>query len=208
MLADFSLTSIIFDPGMSHTTSVSVAMKGTIPWMSPELLDPERFGLKYSKSTKPTDVYALGMVILEVCPILSWSQNIDKHSCQVLTRALPYTGSRPETISHTVLSGRRPPRPGNASSIGLSDNVWMITRQCWLQIAEHRPEVPVVTKFLNDASRQWEPRSVTKHEGFSRSNGTSTFVSKHDQEQTIIRTGCVSSSHSKCCRVFDDVFEQ
>jgi serine/threonine protein kinase len=71
MLADFGLTSIIFDPDMAEMTTVSVAMKGTIPWMSPELLDPEKFGLKHSKSTKATDVYALGMVILEVCPILT-----------------------------------------------------------------------------------------------------------------------------------------
>jgi serine/threonine protein kinase len=72
MLADFGLTSIIFDPDMTQITTVSVAMKGTVPWMSPELLDPEEFGLNSSKSTKATDVYAFGMVILEVRPILLW----------------------------------------------------------------------------------------------------------------------------------------
>ena len=34
--------------------------------MSPELLDPERFGLQDGRPTKRSDCYALGMVILEV----------------------------------------------------------------------------------------------------------------------------------------------
>ena len=34
--------------------------------MSPELLDPERFGSKSDRHTKESDCYALGMVILEV----------------------------------------------------------------------------------------------------------------------------------------------
>jgi hypothetical protein len=34
--------------------------------MSPELLNPEKFGLKESRPTKEADCYALGMVIYEV----------------------------------------------------------------------------------------------------------------------------------------------
>ena len=42
---------------------------GTRRWMSPELLDPERFGIPESEDNRPTrqsDCYALGMVIYEV----------------------------------------------------------------------------------------------------------------------------------------------
>ena len=42
---------------------------GTRRWMSPELLDPERFGMPESENNRPTkqsDCYALGMVIYEV----------------------------------------------------------------------------------------------------------------------------------------------
>ena len=38
--------------------------------MSPELIDPKRFGIPPSEGDKPTrqsDCYALGMVIYEVC---------------------------------------------------------------------------------------------------------------------------------------------
>jgi len=48
---------------MSHTGG------GTRRWMSPELLDPERFGIPESEGNRPTrqsDCYALGMVIYEV----------------------------------------------------------------------------------------------------------------------------------------------
>ena len=39
---------------------------GTERWMSPELLDPEAFGLNDNRPTKQSDYYALGMVVYEV----------------------------------------------------------------------------------------------------------------------------------------------
>jgi len=42
---------------------------GTARWMSPELFDPERFGIQGSegyRQTRESDCYALGMVIYEV----------------------------------------------------------------------------------------------------------------------------------------------
>ena len=46
-----------------------VSFTGGGGWMSPELLDPERFGMPESEVNRPTrqsDCYALGMVIYEV----------------------------------------------------------------------------------------------------------------------------------------------
>ena len=40
--------------------------EGSIRWMSPELLDPERFEITDCRPTKQSDCYALGMVIYEV----------------------------------------------------------------------------------------------------------------------------------------------
>ena len=48
---------------------MSFTAGGTYRWMSPELLDPERFGMPGSGDNRPTrqsDCYALGMVIYEV----------------------------------------------------------------------------------------------------------------------------------------------
>jgi serine/threonine protein kinase len=59
-----SRTSLI-----SNDTLVSFTAGGTHRWMSPELLDPELFGIPKSEGDRPTrqsDCYALGMVIYEV----------------------------------------------------------------------------------------------------------------------------------------------
>ena len=54
---------------ISNDTLMSFTGGGTHRWMSPELLDPERFGMAESEGNRPTrqsDCYALGMVIYEV----------------------------------------------------------------------------------------------------------------------------------------------
>jgi len=40
---------------------------GTTRWMSPELLDPDRFRISDSRPTKQSDCYAFGTVVYEVC---------------------------------------------------------------------------------------------------------------------------------------------
>jgi len=62
--AGISQTSLI-----SNDTLMSFTGGGTRRWMSPELLDPERFGMPELEGNRPTrqsDCYALGMVIYEV----------------------------------------------------------------------------------------------------------------------------------------------
>ena len=56
-----SLVSVI-----SNDTVMSFTHGGTIRWTSPELLDPERFGLEGDRPTRESDCYAFGMVIYEV----------------------------------------------------------------------------------------------------------------------------------------------
>lgn len=172
MLADFGLTTIILNPDVSHATTTSDGMKGTVPWMAPELLYPEKFGSTYSKLTKASDVYALGMVILEVGDVLHRGFWFTKRP-QVLTGAPPWTGLRPEAILYKVVNGDRPERPPNSHNIGLRDNVWNLLRECWLQSAVHRPQVSVVVKFLNEASSHWIP---VMQEGLPASNGVYTRV--------------------------------
>jgi len=45
---------------------MSFTAGGTPRWMSPELLDPDRFGITDYRPTKQSDCYALGMVVYEV----------------------------------------------------------------------------------------------------------------------------------------------
>ena len=68
-MADFGLATII-DETTSMTTAADGKSKGTTRWMAPELLFPEEFGFtgKFAKQlpSKDTDIYAIGMTILEV----------------------------------------------------------------------------------------------------------------------------------------------
>ena len=65
---------------ISNDTLMSFTGGGTCRWMSPELLDPERFGIPESEDDRPTrqsDCYALGMVIYEVSICASESAAAD-----------------------------------------------------------------------------------------------------------------------------------
>lgn len=83
MLADFGLSKWVHDGGLLQETSpvsagssVSTGLQGAgaTPWMAPELLD-ESFGRP--RVTRETDVYAMGMLIIEVL----WSDIIFCHPC-------------------------------------------------------------------------------------------------------------------------------
>jgi serine/threonine protein kinase len=69
ILADFGLMNVISDFGATYADS-SALVGGTTRWMSPELLSPEHSDLLHIHPTIASDVYALGMVILEVIQTL------------------------------------------------------------------------------------------------------------------------------------------
>lgn len=67
-LADFGLAAIVETSSVQGYSSQQAG--GTIRWMAPEILDPKKYG--YAEGalrklpSKSTDIYALGMTILEV----------------------------------------------------------------------------------------------------------------------------------------------
>ena len=74
-LADFGLATIVDESTSGTATAVGIK-QGMIRWMAPELLYPDMFGFtgRFEKQlpSKDTDIYAIGMTILEVsarpCP--------------------------------------------------------------------------------------------------------------------------------------------
>jgi len=68
-LADFGLT-VVIDESTTGSTTHHRGMRGTVRWMAPEVMYPEKFGFdgEYRKRlpSRSTDIYALGMTILEV----------------------------------------------------------------------------------------------------------------------------------------------
>jgi serine/threonine protein kinase len=99
-LADFGLLTIVSDSTHPATTTSSEG-SGTLRWMSPELLDPERFGSKNSRPTKESDCYALGMVILEV-----------------LTGRAPFPRCSNPVVMRKIIEGELPDRPKGQRQCG------------------------------------------------------------------------------------------
>jgi len=75
LLADFGLAMIIDESTIGSTTG-GHELRGTTRWMAPEMLLPEEYGFSDGCKTRlpstSTDIYALGMTVLEVCASTKW----------------------------------------------------------------------------------------------------------------------------------------
>ena len=123
-LADFSLLTIASDQSIVLS---SCEEGGTIQWMSPELLDPERFGLKNSRPTKESDCYALGMVVYEV-----------------LSGQTPFAPHKSPAVTWKVLDGQRPEKPQGEEGELFTDAIWKVLELCWKQKPEERTSAKAV----------------------------------------------------------------
>lgn len=114
-LADFSLVRLIPEPSTFMSTCIG---GGTFGWMSPELINPQSFGLEEAMPTRESDYYALGMLIYEV---LGGKVPNMKHSHFVSLVK--------------IVDGERPKRPEGEEGKHFSDELWCIIGKCW----EHNP---------------------------------------------------------------------
>ena len=115
---------------------------GTIEWMSPELLDPERFGLMESRPTKESDCYSLGMVIYEI-----------------LSGQKPFAPSTAVVVTWKVLEGKRPERPQGKGGTLFTDDLWRILGLCWKHKPEERTNAKAVLQCLERTSLLPRPSS-------------------------------------------------
>ena len=138
-LADFGLLTIV----SGHTyfpTSRPTSTGGTIPWMSPELLHPEHFGLDHGRPTTESDCYALGMVIYEV-----------------LTGEVPFSHLKDYIVTRKVIDGERPRRPEGVQGSWFTNDLWKMLCLCWAARAQSRPSIEAVRNCLKQFSSIWKP---------------------------------------------------
>ena len=138
-LADFGLLTIVLE-STHHTSSSTPKSAGTTRWMSPELLDPDRFGQKDGRPTKHSDCYALGMVILEV-----------------LTSKPPFPNCNGMVVMRKVVEGERPERPEGGEKVWFTNDLWEMLERCWSPQPERRPTIDTVLQCLEQGSTAWQP---------------------------------------------------
>ena len=128
VLADFSIADFAPD----QPTFLSSHMEaGTMRWMSPELLDPQKYGLSKIRSTKESDCYALGMVVYEV-----------------LSGSPPFATENSFAVLRKVLDGERPKRPEGDAGKLFTDSIWDTVGRCWKDQPRERASARDVLRCL------------------------------------------------------------
>lgn len=131
--------------GMKTRSTRSDAMSVRNPWgLAPELLFED------APPDARSDVYAFGMVILEITALTAPFSEIN-----------PLNSAR--LIVH-VYGGGRPARPTSPESIarGLSDELWSLLERCWARSASERPSASELSSILHALSTSREEDSVQK----------------------------------------------
>ena len=128
LLADFSLVTFDLDQSWSRSLCID---DGAVQWMSPELLDPVKFGVETKQPTKESDCYALGMVIY-----------------QILTGSKPFGEGNRTDIVRRVLDDERPERPRGKSGKFFTDGIWDLLQHCWRTYPGDRPVAGDILQHL------------------------------------------------------------
>ncbi|KAF9789442.1 kinase-like domain-containing protein [Thelephora terrestris] len=147
---------------------------GWIPWMSPELLYPEKFGLTETRPTVKSDIYALGMVVYEV-----------------LSGQVPFAAYRDPEVVSKVLEGKRPERPREDAGKPFTDDIWEVLEHCWEQQPRDRPSVQCVLDVLDGGlSTSWPPSDMDE-EVETDTDDENTVVNKEKSEPSTESRSCV-----------------
>ena len=129
-LADFGLSTLTPSTLGGTTTNTT---GGTRPYMAPELLAPEKFGMKNRRPTQPADIYAFGMVIYEV-----------------LTGRDPFYDQKcgQYQFMANVLDGKRPTKPADVKTVEFGSGTWELAEECWREQLAERPATERVLEHL------------------------------------------------------------
>jgi hypothetical protein len=179
-LADFGLVTIISDyPNLSSSSSHTQG--GTARWMSPELIDPQRFGFEKCYRTKSSDCYALGMVVYET-----------------ISGRLPFHQHADMTVFVKILAGEHPAR-----GVGFAGSLWNILKQCWAPQPNQRPSIEDVSLCLERLRNLPDPPSPEVDEE-TESDGDG-WDSMNDSLRAFSRFVSLRRSRISLCSVVVDI---
>jgi hypothetical protein len=112
----------------------------------------EHAGPEITRPSEASDVYAFGMVVIEVIGSSLLSRFHFNSASQVFTSQLPFFAHRHDSqVIFQVMSGVRPKRPIQANSLGLSDPIWDLAQTCWHADRTRRPSASFALSRLRRA---------------------------------------------------------
>jgi len=81
------------------------------------------------KVAETCDIYSLAMVVVEA-----------------FTGEIPFPECVDAQVMLTISKGRRPPKPPGRERLGLLPAIWKLTKECWNQNPDRRPDVASVLR--------------------------------------------------------------
>ncbi|PCH37764.1 kinase-like protein [Wolfiporia cocos MD-104 SS10] len=136
-LSDFGLAAVIYDDSTVNVATTASFATGTIRWMAPEILDPERAGIDVALALPESDVYSYAMVVWEI-----------------FTGRSPFDKQRLDAaVMYQILSGVRPEYTPEAIVLGLSEDMWQLIELCWHPDRSQRPNMYEVVSKLRTILR-------------------------------------------------------
>jgi len=135
---DFGLAIVARD---SNSLESTVEDQGaTARYTAPEILKG------VANHSKESDVFAFGMVMVEVGANESIPRKGPYPLVQAFTGKVPFSGFRSATAVAAITAGDRPKRPTHPS---FTDHLWVLTRWCWVEGPQERPGMDQVLKQLS-----------------------------------------------------------
>ncbi|KAF8596176.1 WD40 repeat-like protein [Ceratobasidium sp. AG-I] len=131
-ISDFD-HAILSNPTLVFSATANVG-GGTMRWMAPELLlSSDDDGNPTANRTMQTDIYALGMTILEI-----------------ISGNVPYVEYKNESGIYRALDKKKPPNRPKELLLPeeRGEQMWSLLLQCWDHDPTARPEASVVLRLL------------------------------------------------------------
>ncbi|KAJ7145890.1 kinase-like domain-containing protein [Mycena epipterygia] len=149
-LTDFGL-SVFSNATSSMRTSTRA---GSLYWMAPELIDPDRFGFRFAR-TPESDVYAFGCVCIEV-----------------YTGRPPFSELSEAAALLRTVNGERAGRPSGPPA--MSDVLWQNVTVYWQEDPATRPSAEVVVQNMTPPALQKPLPPLPEMQSIPPGNDTSS----------------------------------
>ncbi|CUA67873.1 WD repeat-containing protein 5 homolog [Dictyostelium discoideum] [Rhizoctonia solani] len=178
-ISDFDF-SVLLEAGSLTFTASSNTRSGSVRWVAPEILRGNGV-----KRTKQSDVYALGMTILEI-----------------FTRNVPYPDIKFDfTVMRIVDEGTLPPCPVEWLNDQEGNGIWRTLLDCWSRDLNTRPSAEKVLEAIRSSGlcedslpQDDSPTMVTEMPQEEASSVISSEMSIQQMFDCLRDTGCVDLS--------------